>query len=439
MSDYMFMLENHLSSDQNRVVEQVQAAAAEAGVNLFLTGGAMRDVLGGFQVRDLDFSVEGNAAKVTKILAGQPKVAVLSTDEDRRCTEFLFPGEVTVQVSMSRVEKFPKMGGRPKVTPATIQEDLRGRDFTINAIALSLNRASRGLLLDPTNGLADLERRELRMLGTSTFSDDPVRLFRLVRLRARLGFSVSERTAEYYDNARQAQYHSYIAPRGLLDELKRIASEPSPSEIVQALDQDGLLTTFSAALAGPKLNLSALSRLERAIRLFPPGMQVEKSGVFFCALTEKLSAREKGDLVKATGMPKTDVNLWQKLETRSRKLENTLKSARIRKPSQVYQTLAPAASDEILFLLYHSGLKPVQERLRNYLQKYIPQVQEIPPEELEPADAKPGTPRYAKARQTLLALRLDRRTRPSVPMAPAPPPELPIPASPKRRASNSLL
>ena len=71
MSDYMFMLESHLSADQNRVLEQVQAAAGAAGVNLFLTGGGMRDMLGGFRIRDLDFSVEGNALKVAKALEEQ--------------------------------------------------------------------------------------------------------------------------------------------------------------------------------------------------------------------------------------------------------------------------------------------------------------------------------------------------------------------------------
>ena len=104
------------------------------------------------------------------------------------------------------------------------------------------------------------------------------------------------------------------------------------------------------------------------------------------------------------------------------------------KPSQVYQLLTGAATDETLFLLYHSSHKPVQERIRNYLQKYIPQVQEIPAAELEPADAKPGTPRYEKARQTLLALRLDRRVRRASGLMP-PSTTISLPASPKGRAT----
>src|SRR5215467_12588146 len=176
MSDYIYMLESHLSPDQNRVVEETQAAAALANVNVFLTGGAMRDMLGGFRIRDLDFSVEGNALKLAKAVAERGGAELEAVDEHRRSAELLFPSGVTAQIVMSRQEKYGKPGARPQVSAATIQEDLRGRDFTVNAIALSLNKASRGLLLDPTNGLADLERRELRTLNTYTFYDDPSRL-----------------------------------------------------------------------------------------------------------------------------------------------------------------------------------------------------------------------------------------------------------------------
>jgi tRNA nucleotidyltransferase/poly(A) polymerase len=83
MSDYMFMLESHLSADQNRVLEQVQTAAGTAGLNLFLTGGGMRDMLGGFRIRDLDFSVEGSALKLAKALEEQG-AHITAVDENRR-------------------------------------------------------------------------------------------------------------------------------------------------------------------------------------------------------------------------------------------------------------------------------------------------------------------------------------------------------------------
>src|SRR6185295_11966411 len=128
--------------------------------------------------------------------------------------------------------RYGKTGSKPQVSPATIQEDLRGRDFTANAIALSLNKASRGLLLDPMNGLADIERRELRAVTTYGFYDDPSRLLRLERFRVRLGFGVEERTQMQVSNAREAEVEKLIPGRVLGAELKRIAMEDSPAEIL---------------------------------------------------------------------------------------------------------------------------------------------------------------------------------------------------------------
>src|SRR5437660_7228223 len=188
------MLENERSPDQNRAVEDVQAAAGTANLNLFLTGGAMRDMLAGLRIRDLDFVVEGPALKVAKTVAEATGAKIQSTDENRKSAELCFASGVTAQIAMSRQEKYTRTGAKPQITPATIQEDLRGRDFTCNAVALSLNKASRGLLLDPMNGLADIERRELRAISVYGFYDDPSRLLRLARFQVRLGFTVEERT-----------------------------------------------------------------------------------------------------------------------------------------------------------------------------------------------------------------------------------------------------
>jgi tRNA nucleotidyltransferase/poly(A) polymerase len=432
MSDYMYMLESHLSPDQNRVIEAVQTAAGEAGVNVFLTGGAMRDMLAGFPIRDLDFVVEGNALKVAHAVCERGGAKAVHTDESHKAVDLVFSTGVTAQIAMSRQEKFARSGAKPTVTPATIQEDLRGRDFTSNAIALSLNRASRGLLLDPMNGLADIERRELRAVSTYGFYDDPSRLLRLVRLGVRLGFSVEERTRMQIANAREAQVETRIPPRALSEELRRIGAEDRAPEILKGLEEAGLLALFSPVL-GAKMNHPALARLQKAEALLPDDYQwrAARFGVFMHALTANLTAKEKAALVKATEMPKGDVAEWQKLEARARKLESALKSARIRKASQVYQIVSTAAPDEVLFTLCHSALKPVQERLRNHFGKYLPQIAEITPEEWASIPIKPGAPKYAKARDEFIAQRLDRRVK--KPVEPVPPTAAPVVETAGRR------
>src|SRR5262249_7505464 len=148
----------------------------------------------GFQIIDLDFTVEGNAIKLARAVAAKTKAEVLREDDNRKTATLAFPGGVRATIGMARQEKFPKPGGKPQVEPATIHEDLRGRDFTINSIALSLNAASRGLLLDPNNGVGDLEHKELRAVSNYTLYDDPLRLLRLQRFRVKLGFAIGERT-----------------------------------------------------------------------------------------------------------------------------------------------------------------------------------------------------------------------------------------------------
>ncbi len=169
---------------------------------------------------------------------------------------------------MARQEKYPKPAAKPQITPSTIHEDLACRDFTVNSIALSLGGASRGLLLDPTNGLGDLARKELRVASNHTLYDDPSRLFRLIRFRTRLGFTLDERTANQYRNVREAKLEEKIPQAALARELEEIASDPSAGEILKALDEEKLLHLISPALTGAKLNLAGLPSSTRFNRLF---------------------------------------------------------------------------------------------------------------------------------------------------------------------------
>src|ERR1041385_153228 len=116
MSDYIYMLESHLNPDQNRVVEQVQAVTAETAVNLFLVGGAMRDMLAGYRIRDLDFVVEGPALKLAKAVCDRTGAKLVSSDEHRKSAELMFANGVTAQIAMSRQEKHTRAGAKPQVT-----------------------------------------------------------------------------------------------------------------------------------------------------------------------------------------------------------------------------------------------------------------------------------------------------------------------------------
>ena len=424
MSDYMFMLDSHLSSEQSHAVSEVQNVANQANMNVFLTGGAMRDMLGGFPMLEIDFTVEGNAVKLAQPIAKKSGAKIIAQDDNRKAVQLACPGGVHATLGMARQEKYPKPGAKPVVQPASIHEDLRGRDFTINSIALSLNPASRGLLLDPNNGVGDLERKELRAVSNYTLYDDPIRLVRLQRFRVRLGFNIDERTKMQYDNAREAQLETRIPQPDLLAELRHIANEPLCADVVRVLMEEKLLDLYSPVLAGGKLNLAGLQKLQKARQMVPFGtdMLQENMGLFLYFLAEGLSAKDRAALAKGLGLSRKELDQWQKLEAKAKKLEKDLRSPKLQKPSNVYLALSKAPGDQVLFLLAHSQQRLVHDRIKNYLQKYLPSAQEVTEKEVLATGAKPGTPKFQKVREDLILTKLDARPKKVPPPVPAPPP-----------------
>jgi tRNA nucleotidyltransferase (CCA-adding enzyme) len=421
MSDYMFLVESHLSAEQFRVVGEMQKIASAAGVNLFLTGGALRDMLGGFPVRDLDFTVETNALKLAKVVE-KAGASIVSIDEPRKCMELRFPGQLTAALSMARAEKYSKSGAKPQITPATIHEDLRGRDFTVNAIALSLNKASLGLPIDPTNGVGDIERKELRAIHNYVFYDDPSRMIRLIRFKVRLGYAIDERTRLHYENAREAEMLTRITPEALGAELRHIASEPLVGDLLRALEEEKLIELYSPALVGPKLNLATFAKLQKARQVVPVDYRMNSLPLFLGILLEKLNPKEIAALVKSAELTKAEVTASEKLEASAKKLERDLKSPKLQKASQLYLVLSKAPGEIVLYLLVYSEQRLVQDRIRNYFAKYLPASMEITDEMVTAAGAAVGTPKFAKVKEEMILTRLDSR-----PKKPAPEPEPPPP------------
>ena len=431
MSDYMFMLESHLRPDQNRVLKEVQAAAAEANMNLFITGGAMRDMLGGFPIQDIDFTVEGNALKLAKTVATKSKAQLVRVDDNRKVANLLFPGGVHATIGMARQEKYAKPGAKPQVTPATLHEYLRGRDFTINSIALSLNPASRGLLLDPNNGAGDLERKELRAVSNFTLYDDPIRMLRLQRFRVRLSFAIDERTKMQYDNAREASLESKISAPSLLEEFRHVAAEPNVADVVKALEEEKLLSLFSATLTGAKVNHAGLQKLQKMRHMIPVGSDIElpMMGLFLDVLTEKFTPKEKQALAKSLDLEKAELEQWHKIDARAKKLEKEWKSPKLQKASQLYQAVSKGSGDLIVYLLLNSKERIVQDRIKNFFAKYLPAAQEVTDRDVTAAKGiEPASPKFQKAREEVILQRLDARPKkvpppeetPAVPPPPAP-------------------
>lgn len=424
MSDYMFMLESHITGEQSKVVSVVRAASEEAGLNVFLTGGAMRDMMGGFPIRDLDFTVEGSALKLGKAIAQTAQAEILGIDDLRKSVELRFPGGITASVGMSHVESYSKPAGKPHIQPSTIHEDLRCRDFTVNAIALSLGKASRGLLLDPTNGLGDLEHKELRAISNHTLWDDPARILRMLRLRVRLGFTIEPRTWSQYQNVREAKLDTKISESAIHHELGQIALDPLAGDILKALDDEKVLREVAPVLSGPKLNVAGFQKLLKARQVLPFGssLPVEWFPLFLSVLFEKLTPRERAQVAAAFHLEKVELEAVSRLESRAKKVEKEIEAVKVHRPSALYAVLSKVGGEVLLYILLRSSRRVVLDRVKNFLQKYLPLAQEVTEKNVIEAGAEPGTPKFFKLQQRLIAAKLDARPKKVVIEEPPPPP-----------------
>jgi len=427
MSDYMFVLESHLDAGQNKVVGEMQRIATEATMNVWLTGGAMRDMLRGARIVDLDFTVERDAIKLGKALVHAAGGRILAEDPLKRFIELELTGGIRASVSNARVERYSKPGGKPQISPAPIHDDLLRRDFSINAIALSLNRGSRGLLIDPANGQADIANRELRTANSYAFFDDPSRIFRLIRFQQTLGFEISARAQSQLENALLEEYQKAAPASALAAEIRELATSPNAVAALEAYDKLGLLKVISPAFTGAKLNGPGLAKFEKLVSgVLPPGT----SGGFLAFLTillEKLTPKERSAVLAAFELPKAELDALKKLDAAATKLAAALKSAKITKPSHVYEALEHATTDEVLMVLQHSEHRVVQDRIRAFYGKYLPLAQEVTEEQVAATGVKPGTPKYEKAYRAILTQHLNARPRKVVEPEPEPAPPVSAP------------
>lgn len=395
MSDYLFLMESRLSPAQWHVMARMQQAAEAQGMTLYLVGGAIRDLICGFPIDDLDFVAEGKALQLAKA-AVKDGARVLWENAALQSAELEFPSGVTASVSMARTETYSN-GGRPSIATAPIMLDLKRRDFSLNALGLSLNPQSRGLLLDPTNGASDIENKQIRVLHSRSFIDDPVRIFRAVRFRARLHFGLEQKTAAFFQAAKENELQKNASGEGLIHELRQIARERNPVEVLKALEKEQLLQSVHAHLQGGRLNLQGIAQANKVAQtLMQAGLRPPSFELFLHLFLNKLPPRDQDQIAKRLGLKRPQIQAVRKLETDAKRLAKDLMGKEGSNPTRLYNLLSNAASDLIVLLQTEFPQTKVQARIKTFLQKYLPLRAHLPSKELSDMGVPAGTPRHQK-------------------------------------------
>jgi tRNA nucleotidyltransferase/poly(A) polymerase len=445
MPDYIYLLENRLSADQQNALRQMREAAREAGTILFLTGDAVRDLTSGQAVRDLEVSVHGNALKLKKKivkLGGK----VWGEDEASRALYLCFPGTVRVDlVSTHRVE-VPKPG-KSVYHPASILEDLRRRDFTVNAMAISLNEGSFGLLMDPMNGAADIESRTLRLVSNYGFLEEPSLLIRATRYMACLGWEMDPKTHTRYLNAREEGVIEHLSPQARRRELEQIGHEEEGLKVLQALETEGWMKVLFPVWTSAKADEESLMALHNlAVELLAQGVHADMSAAQMRLLTAGLDRRELTALKKLMLRPGY-VEEWDSLDAQAAGFARLLLAKENASHSASYKLFMSHDPEAILWLGFTSKDEAVKERFNLFLKVWPEVRQRIPHALLQELRITAELPAYREIVQAVFLELLDGKLatpeearvflEPHSP--PAPPPQVTIKRPRAKRGSEAKL
>jgi tRNA nucleotidyltransferase/poly(A) polymerase len=432
MPDYIYLLENRLSADQRSALSHLREAASEAGTILFLTGDVVRDLTSGHAVRELEVVVHGNALKLKKTierLGGK----VWGEDEESRTLYLCFPGTVRVDlVSAHRVE-VPKPG-KFIFHPASIQEDLRRRDFTVNAMAISLNEGSFGLLMDPMNGAADIESRTLRLVSNYGFLEDPSLLIRATRYIARLGWELDPKTRTRYDNAREEGVIEHLSAHARSRELEQIGHEEEGLKVLQAFEAEGWMKELFPAWTAAKADEDRLTALhELAVELLLQGVHADMSAAQMQLLTAKMAPKDLAALKKSLLRPGF-VEEWNSLDAIAAGYAKVLLNRENKTPSVSFKLFMSYDPEAILWLGFTSKDAAVKERFNLFLKVWPEARQQIPHALMQEMRITPELASYQEVVQAIFLELIDGKlTTPEEIRAflepyspPAPPPQVTI-------------
>ena len=224
------------------VIDKVARASGSLGLESYLIGGFVRDKLLGRETKDADFVCAGDAIELASATARLfDPVPRVDYFKNFGTAHIRLSDGFDIEFVGARKESYQRDSRKPAVEPGSIKDDQDRRDFTINALAVSLNHADYGQLIDPFDGLKDLEAKIIRtpLAPVQTFSDDPLRMMRAIRFASQLGFAIEENTWQGIRDT--ASRISIISQERITDELNKIILSPKPSVGLDLLYRSGLL------------------------------------------------------------------------------------------------------------------------------------------------------------------------------------------------------
>ncbi|MFH1380751.1 MAG: CBS domain-containing protein, partial [Candidatus Omnitrophota bacterium] len=386
----------------------------------FVVGGFVRDILLGVKNFDMDIVIEGDAISFGRKLANFFKGSHVAYPKFGTSTIVMdWPKGVhkpsgagpkfKIDVAAARCESYEKPAALPTVRFSSLKDDLQRRDFTINAMAASIDKGNFGQLIDFFGGERDLERGVIRVLHDGSFIDDPTRIFRAVRFEQRLGFRLDKYTQNLIKHAIREGMFSKTQNHRIRDELILILKEEEPIKAIFRMKELHELRFIHKKIRVDSSTRLLFSKIKKVF-LWYNGRVFKKRHIdlwlmYLMALLERLTPTDVKAMCEKFAFRRSDS---LRLASANKNCAKALKKISMKSiaPSEVYKILNPLSFEEILFIMAKSSAAPAALNISNFFAKHNNAKIKINGHDLKKLGIKPG-PLFKKLLAKVLYKKID--------------------------------
>ncbi|HAW50618.1 TPA: hypothetical protein DCX16_06690 [bacterium] len=397
-----FLIDARAGKVMRNLIEKARMVADSMDVFCYVIGGFVRDIIIGEIHRSLDLLIVGDGVEFAKRFSSLFPKSHIALHHRFKTANITLEDGTQIDIATSRSETYKRPGALPDVKAASLKKDLKRRDFTINTLAVLINKKYKGRLVDIFSGMDDIKERKIRILHPKSFIDDPTRIFRAIRFESRLGFRMDTETEKMAKESINMNALSHISRERIRNELFFILSDERPQRALVRLKELGVLSTIYPRLSVDEKGFMDAYDAFLQISIF--GEEIDISIINLMVLTDKLSSEELENFLSHL---KFKVDIKKKLkEIRKKKGIVTFLRRKYLKNSEIYEKLKDISIEGLIYLMSKTKNKLVKKRIFLFLTSLKDEKIYLSGDDLKAFGIKPG-PIYRKLLKNLFHLKLD--------------------------------
>ncbi len=364
------VMEERLSEEILKKLEEIGDLADELGYHAYLVGGFVRDMILQNDNYDIDIVIEGDGIIFAEEMSKRFRVKMRSHKEFATA-KIIYPDGFKVDIASARLEYYKHPAALPVVEHSSLKLDLHRRDFTINTLAISLNKNTFGELIDFFGAQRDIKEKTIRVLHSLSFVEDPTRVFRAIRFELRFGFKIGKHTLDLIKNAVKLNFLARIRGKRIWTELALILEEDAPEAILKRLKELDLLKFISSSIVFNREKEKLFGQMHAVVKwheFLYQGKSLEKLQYYVLGLIDHMKREDVPEFCNNMEMSE---RVKKKIIENEERVQDVMAKLSmgisVMKKSAIYRLLEPLSREAKLFIMARTKSEEIKKAISGYI------------------------------------------------------------------------